>query len=184
VNCLVDNLRQWMPPGEPSNGLLTGLLQEFFQETSSGQTSPALQGSVSVIDIPADIQSTSEQTSLTPRELAQYYVQPAVNRDRDLLDLAYVMSGRVEVKQFVTEHRLRSLLLDAVEHLDSAFGHNAIKNLQIIQDDDGFENLHCGIVFTGSATDARGSLRKFDADWWLQHCQQSAGKLVFDFELA
>jgi hypothetical protein len=75
------------------------------------------------------------------------------------------------------------MLLEARPHLDSTFGNGVIKKLEIIQDDEGYDTLYCSVIVTGSVTEARSSLRHFDEQWWVEHCNQVNGKLNFDFEL-
>jgi hypothetical protein len=95
----------------------------------------------------------------------------------------YVMSRAATIQTFVREHRLRSTLLEARKPLEAAFGSEAIKKLEIIRDDEGYETLFCSVILTGSVIDARASLRSFDEQWWVERCNQVNGKLNFDFEL-
>jgi hypothetical protein len=109
--------------------------------------------------------------------------QPRAGLDFDVLNKQYVMRKAAAIQKFVSEHRLRSLLIEARSHLDRAFGNEAIKKLEIIRDDEGYETLYCSVIVTGGVGEARFSLQTFDDQWWVERCNQVNGKLNFDFEL-
>ena len=99
------------------------------------------------------------------------------------LEDAYVIDNRSAVAAFIEQNRLRGLLLEAREPLNTAFGESAVKTLTLVQDDEGFDTLFCLILVSGDMNDARLALRFFDQRWWLARSQRAAGKLNFDFEL-
>lgn len=99
------------------------------------------------------------------------------------LQKIYVIDDASRVSSFVRWNRLRGLLLEAGEPLDSAFGAGAVKRLSLSGDEEGSLTLFCLVMWPGDMREARRALRVFDEQWWLARCQQAAGKLNFDFEL-
>ena len=59
----------------------------------------------------------------------------------------------------------------------------ALKRLALVDDDEGVVTLFCLVAVYGDTRDARLALRSFDQQWWLGHCDQTSGKLNFDFDL-
>ena len=101
----------------------------------------------------------------------------------DPLDEIYVWDDRLSVLRFVEENRLRGLLLEARQPLDSAFGRDAIKTLSLERDDEGFDTLFCLVRTRAQLEIATGALRVFDERWWLARSEEAAGKVNFDFDL-
>ncbi len=99
------------------------------------------------------------------------------------LEEVYVIDDRPSVAAFIEENRLRSLLLQARDPLNAAFGEASIKTLTLVHDDEGFTTLYCLVMVSGDMQDARRALKSFDQEWWLARSGQVAGKLNFDFEL-
>lgn len=100
------------------------------------------------------------------------------------LDDAYVIVNRPVVARFIEENRLAGLLLRAKGPLVEAFGEQAIKQLALISDEEGFETLFCSVLISGDMQQARQVLRKFDETWWLDNVKDAAGRLNFDFQMA
>ena len=109
--------------------------------------------------------------------------QPRAGLDADVLNRQYVMHKAATIRTFVSEHRLRSTLLEARKHLDAEFGQDSIKKLEIIRDDEGSETLFCSVVVRDNLRQAKVALRRFDDRWWLERIGKVAGKLNFDIEL-
>ncbi len=109
--------------------------------------------------------------------------QPRAGLDADVLNRQYVMFKAETIRKFVSEHRLRSMLLEARKHLDKAFGNEAIKKLEIIRDDEGSETLFCSVIVRDNLRQAKVALRRFDDEWWLERIGKVAGTLNFDIEL-
>ena len=182
MNCLVDTLYQSNPAQASTTGLLTSVLEKRFQEAPVEPPQPGKEYQFFTHMLSVD--TKIEPITLTLSDLQRYYgPSRIISTDWAELDKAYVMPERSAIKKFISDHRLRGLLIDAVKHLDAAFGVGAIKRLELIRDDEGFENLCCSILFAGPPANARLALRAFDARWWLAHCQQADGRLNFDFEL-
>ncbi len=123
-----------------------------------------------------------------PREFQSFQRegrQFVVLRDPALKELeqAYVFDERSAVAAFMERNRIRSLLLEAREPLNTAFGGAAMKTLTLVRDDEGFDALFCLVMVPGDMQEARRALRSFDEQWWLAHSAQAGGKLNFDFEL-
>lgn len=111
--------------------------------------------------------------------------QLVVLRDPGLAELeqAYVFDDRSAVAAFIERNRIRRLVLEAREPLNTAFGEAAMKTLTLVRDDEGFDALFCLVMVPGDMQEARRALRSFDERWWLACSAQAAGKLNFDFEL-
>lgn len=101
----------------------------------------------------------------------------------DPLDEIYVWDDRLPVLRFVEENRLRGLLLEARQALDSAFGDVAIRTLSLVRDDEGFDTLFCLVRTRSELEVANRALQEFDEQWWLQHSGEAHGNLNFDFDL-
>jgi hypothetical protein len=116
--------------------------------------------------------------------LQEFTVAPQLALDAivDGLDQMYVIENRPAVGAFIDKYGLRGLLLQAVNPLNEAFGHAAIKVLSLITDDEGFQTLFCLVPVTDDLEVAKRSLDSFD-EWWLLNCGREAGRLNFDFEL-
>ena len=99
------------------------------------------------------------------------------------LEDVYVIEDRSAVAAFIEENRLRGLLLQALDALNTTFSEAAIKTLMLAHDDEGFQTLFCLVMVPGDMQEARRALRSFDQQWWLARSRQAAGKLNFDFEL-
>ena len=118
------------------------------------------------------------KTSLV-RPLLEVLTHAAI---KDLEDV-YVIDDRPAVAAFIEANRLRSLLLQARNPLNAAFGEESIKTLTLVHDDEGFTTLFCLVMVFGDMQKARRALKSFDQQWWLARSGQVAGKLNFDFEL-
>jgi hypothetical protein len=101
----------------------------------------------------------------------------------EALDEVYVWDDRPTVLRFIEENHIRGLLLDARQALDNAFGHDAIKRLSLVRDDEGFDTLFCLVRTRAQLEIATLALRQFDEHWWLARSQEAAGKMNFDFDL-
>ncbi len=99
------------------------------------------------------------------------------------LEDEYVIDNRSAVAAFITQYRIRGLLLQAREPLNATFGKRPLKKLTLATDDEGCTTLFCLVRFPGEMQDARRALRSFDHRWWLGHSARAVGKLNFDFEL-
>jgi len=98
------------------------------------------------------------------------------------LEKIYVIEDRFGVLDFIREHNLNDVLLQAREPLDAAFGPQTRKVLRLVHDpDDGSASLFC-LALTpsdvGSGLEARWA---FERDWWTERCGAAIG-LNFDFE--
>jgi hypothetical protein len=102
---------------------------------------------------------------------------------REML-LHFVMPTDSSVTKFLSEHRsIAPLLLQAVPHLESCFGADAVFNLRAPTDESGSRTLYSVAMWPGKAQDVRNALAKFDRDWWMSHAGQAAGLLTFTYEL-
>jgi hypothetical protein len=99
------------------------------------------------------------------------------------LEAVYVIKECAAVAGFIQENRLRGILLQATEPLNTAFGDAAIKTLTLLRDDEGFDTLFCLVMVPGDMLEARRALRSFDQRWWLARSAQAKGRLNFDFQL-
>lgn len=99
------------------------------------------------------------------------------------LQKTFVIDDASRVAAFVRWNRLRGLLLEAKDALDSVFGEAAVKRLSLVSDDEGSLTLFCLVMVPGDMEEARRALRSLDQQWWLARSEQAGGKLNFDFEL-
>jgi hypothetical protein len=99
------------------------------------------------------------------------------------LEPFYVFEDRDGIAAFIERNQLRGVLLEARGALNAAFGEVAVKKLTLIEDDEGFTQLFCLVLFPGDMGEARVALRAFDDRWWVTHSGRVSGKLNFDFEL-
>jgi hypothetical protein len=98
--------------------------------------------------------------------------------------LHFVMPTDSSVTKFLTEHRgIPQLLLQAVPHLKSCFGPDAIFNLRAPTDESGSRTLYAVAMWPGKAQDVRNAVTRFDNDWWMSYAGQAAGYLTFTYEL-
>jgi hypothetical protein len=106
-----------------------------------------------------------------------------LDREIEGLDTTYLIENRPEVARFIEENRLRTILLEARQPLNAAFGERPVKTLTLIRDDEGFDTLFCLVMVPGDMQEARHALRSFDQKWWLARSAEAAGRLNFDFQL-
>jgi hypothetical protein len=99
------------------------------------------------------------------------------------LGSAYKIDDSTKAGLFIEKHRLREILVKAIEPLNKAFGESPIKTLAVVEDEEGSRTLVCLVAFPGSGTEARNALNAFDRNWWLMNAREFVGKLNFDFEL-
>jgi hypothetical protein len=99
------------------------------------------------------------------------------------LSQQYVVEDRTAVADYVKRHDIRSLLKDAAEHLNIVFGHDAIKRLKLIVDDEGGEDLFCFVSYEGTTKSAMDLLDRFDV-WWKRRRGDKAGTVIFDVRFA
>jgi AraC-like DNA-binding protein len=78
---------------------------------------------------------------------------------------------------------LSGLLVRAKRPLIEAFGEQAIKQLALVSDEEGFETLFCSVLVSRDMQQARQALRRFDEAWWLDNVKDAAGRLNFDFQM-
>jgi len=111
------------------------------------------------------------------------YTEASQDRALKELERFYLFEDHLAVAAFIEQNRLRGLLEEAREPLDTAFGERALKKLALTTDDEGSRILFCLIRVPGDMQEARRALRSFDQQWWLGRSTQAAAKLNFDFEL-
>lgn len=93
------------------------------------------------------------------------------------------MEDRAAVLDFVRQHDLHDLLLQAREPLNVAFGAKATKVLRLVHDpEDGYTNLFCLILTSWDADTALEARWAFERNWWNARCGTAQGWLNFDVE--
>jgi hypothetical protein len=96
----------------------------------------------------------------------------------------YVLPSDSSVVRFLSEHQtLPPLLLEAVPHLRSCFGAQAVFSLRAPIDDSGSQALYAVAIWPGSVRSVREALEHFDETWWIQNSQTASVHLTFTYEL-
>src|SRR5580658_5136276 len=79
------------------------------------------------------------------------------------LESTYTIEDRSATLDFIHQHGLQDLLLQAREPLAAAFGAEATKVLQLVSDpDDGSASLYCLVLVPGDADAALEARRTFE----------------------
>jgi len=100
------------------------------------------------------------------------------------LKQSYVLESPIQTEAFLQlRPNVITLLVEALAHLDRAFGRDCIKAIRLVQDD--FESTSVfGMVFWADPTQrGREALARFDQDWWLNNCNRAGGIVNFNIEL-
>jgi len=100
-----------------------------------------------------------------------------------LLEDTYTIDRRSGVERFIEENKLFDILMRARSQINKAFGSTTVKNLTLVEDDEGVPTLFCLVMITGDMQEARRALKAFDHEWWIRESPSFCGKLNFDFEL-
>lgn len=88
------------------------------------------------------------------------------------------------VTAFLTDNRaIPSMLLEAIPHLKTYFGADAVFSLRVSIDGPGSHILYAVVKWPGKVCDVRSALQRFDHEWWLRRAGQAAGFLTFTYEL-
>lgn len=96
----------------------------------------------------------------------------------------YVIRNAGRLKDLVVEAPvLAELLCEAIAHLNSSFGGDSIKRIEVVDSDEGASIRVLARIMTGGLSEADAALRDFDEKWWLLNCHRSDGSLVFDYEI-
>jgi hypothetical protein len=103
------------------------------------------------------------------RTLQQHYV---------ILD-----SSRLIIELLEEEPALFMLLVEAVRHLQIAFGERRLFHVRVQHSEDD-NLLKVAVQLPADFSDGpERALRSFDREWWLNNCHRSGGALVFDYEI-
>jgi len=90
---------------------------------------------------------------------------------------------RTFIDLLATEPALHSLLIEAVEPLQHAFGDKRLIYIRILSSDED-SILKVTIRLPANfGVNPESALRAFDDEWWLNNCHRSRGVLVFDYEM-
>lgn len=111
----------------------------------------------------------------------------ARTREEELAKLRklYVFWDADQVEEFLRTHRaLTEIFLEAVIPLRECFGIDAPLALDVTWEEGPPKVIYGLVVWRGERTAARAALRRFDESWWIDNSRRSAGKIVFDYELA
>jgi len=81
------------------------------------------------------------------------------------------------------EPALYSLLVDAVEPLQHAFGDKRLVYIRVQSCDEGSLLKVAVWLPANFGDDPERALQAFDEEWWLNNCHRSGGALVFDYEM-
>lgn len=99
------------------------------------------------------------------------------------LEKTYTLEDPSATLDFIRQHALREILLQACQPLNAAFGPQTTKVLRLVHDpDDGSTNLFCLVLTPGGADAALEARWAFERGWWTERCGTAIG-LNFDFEL-
>ncbi len=100
------------------------------------------------------------------------------------LERDYSLSGDTSVITSVLTEvpALYSLLGEAVEPLERAFGSKKLLQLQTLESDDDTV-LRVMVRLPLTTAGVKEKMSRFKHDWWLKNCSRSEALLVFDYEL-
>jgi hypothetical protein len=99
------------------------------------------------------------------------------------LEKAYEIEDCSAALDFIRQHKLHDVLLQARQPLDAAFGSQIRKVLRLVHDpDDGSTSLFCLVLTPGDVGSGLEARWAFERDWWTERCGSAIG-LNFDFEI-
>lgn len=100
------------------------------------------------------------------------------------IEKQYVFQSRGELGEFLREYPATlTLLSEAANWLDAAFGPGKLKLLRLLQEDSGYSSVFGIVLWPGSVEDGHAALREFDQSWWLANCHRAGGLVNFNIEL-
>lgn len=95
----------------------------------------------------------------------------------------YVLESPAVTEFLRTHPAVVTLLSEASNRLDAAFGLNRVKVIRLIDDGSGEVSVFGIVSWPESIDSGRQALSKFDSDWWLQNCNRAGGAVNFNIEL-
>jgi hypothetical protein len=139
--------------------------------------------------ISAETSFAADISGRAERSLLAFYKQPRPHRDF-AAQLRYLQrhytfldSDSAISELFETEPALYSLLIEAVEPLQRAFGDKTLVYARI-QSADEDRILKVAVRLPANFGDnPEDALQNFDNKWWLYNCHRSGGALIFDYEM-